>query len=252
MSFFAELRKEIIEQWRTYRLLISVVVLGLFGMLSPLTAKFLPDIMKAVPGADMVASLIPTPTIADAFGQYIKNTNQFGVLIALLITMGAVAQEKERGTAAILLVKPLSRGAFLLSKFFSICLTLMISLVVACLLAYYYTLFLFNATDIGAWVVMNALLLVEILVVVAITLLFSTLVRSQAAAAGLAVGVLLISAIVGAVPAFGKYLPAELVNWGGSIMVGAVHTAWPALWVSLGIIVACLAAAWVIFDRQEL
>ena len=252
MSFMAALRKEIKEQWRTYRLLICVVVLGLFGMTSPLMAKFTPEIIKAIPGAEVAASLIPTPTIADAFTQYIKNTNQFGILVALLITMGAVVQEKERGTAAIMLVKPLSRGAFLLSKFISISLTLVISLLVAGLGAYYYTLFLFNATDIGAWAALSGLLLVQFMVIIAITLLFSTLVRSQAAAAGLAVGVLLLSAIVGVVPTIAKYLPGQLLNWGGSIMLGQPQPAWPALWVSLGIILACLAGAWIIFDRQEL
>jgi ABC-2 type transport system permease protein len=252
MSFMAALRKEIIEQWRTYRLLICVVVLGFFGMTSPLMAKFTPEILKAVPGAEIAASLIPTPTIIDAFTQYLKNINQFGILVALLITMGAVAQEKERGTAAIMLVKPLSRGAFLLAKFCSISLTLFISLVIAGLGAYYYTLFLFGATDIGAWAAMSGLLLVQFMVIIAITLLFSTLMRSQAAAAGLAVGVLLISAIIGIVPSIAKILPGELLNWGGSILLGKPQTAWPALWVSLAIILVCLVGARVIFDKQEL
>ena len=252
MSFIAALRKEIIEQWRTYRLLFCVVVLGLFGMTSPLIAKFLPDVLKAVPGAEVAASLIPTPTIIDAFTQYLKNTNQFGILLALLITMGAVTQEKERGTAAIMLVKPLSRGAFLLSKFISISLTLLISLLVAGVGAYYYTLFLFNATNIGAWAALSGLLLVKFMVVIAITLLFSTLVRSQAAAAGLTVGVSLIFSIAGAVPTIGEYLPGQLLNWGGSIMLGKPQAAWPALWICLAIILACLAGAWIIFDRQEL
>jgi ABC-2 type transport system permease protein len=252
MSFMASLRKEILEQWRTNRLLITVVVLGVFGMLSPLMAKFTPEILKAVPGADAFAGLVPTPTVMDAFTQYIKNIEQFGILIALLITMGAVAQEKDKGTAALMLVKPLSRGGFLLSKFLAIGLTLLVSLAIAGLGAYYYTLFLFNPTDLGAWAAMNGLILVQFMVIVAITLLFSTLVRSQAAAAGLAVGVLLLSSIVGIVPSISKYLPGELTNWGGNIMVGGPLTAWPALWISLGIIVACLVTAWLIFERQEL
>ena len=126
MSFIAELRKEILEQWRTYRLLICAVVLGFFGMTSPLLAKFTPEILKAVPGADAFSALVPTPTVIDAFTQYIKNMDQFGILLALLITMGAVAQEKDKGTAAMMLVKPLSRGAFLLAKFIAISLTLFV------------------------------------------------------------------------------------------------------------------------------
>jgi ABC-2 type transport system permease protein len=252
MSFIAALRKEIIEQWRTYRLLICVVVLGLFGMTSPLMAKFLPELLKSIPGAEVAAAIIPTPTIADAFTQYLKNTNQFGILLALLITMGAVASEKERGTAAIMLVKPLARISFLVAKFLSINLTLLISLVIAGLGAYYYTLFLFGPTDLVAWAAVSGLLLVQFMVIIAITLLCSTLVRSQAAAAGLAVGVLLFSSIISAVPVIAKLLPGQLLAWSGSILLGSPQPAWNALWVSLGIILACLTAAWIIFDKQEL
>ena len=252
MTFFAALRKEIFEQWRTYRLLICAVVLGFFGMTSPLLAKFTPEILKAVPGADAYAGLVPTPTVVDAYAQYIKNMAQFGLLLALLITMGAVAVEKERGTAAMMLVKPLSRGAFLLSKFCAISLTLFISLGLAMFLAYYYTLYLFGPTDLGAWAAMDGLLLVQFMVVVALTLLCSTLVRSQAAAAGLSVGVMLLAAIIGVAPSIAKILPGALTNWGGSIMVGTPQPAWTALWVSLGLIVAFLTAAWLIFKRQEI
>jgi ABC-2 type transport system permease protein len=251
-SFIASLRKEIIEQWRTHRLLVTVAVLGLFGMLSPLMAKFTPEILRAVPGAEAFAGLVPTPTVADAYAQYIKNIQQFGILIAVLISMGAVAQEKEKGTAALVLVKPLSRGGFLLSKFLAIGLTLLVSLVIACLGAYYYTLFLFKPTNLGAWAAMNGLFLVLFLVIVAVTLLFSTLVRSQAAAAGLSVGVLLLASIAGIVPSIGKLLPGELTSWAGSIMTGGTLTAWSALWISLGIIATCLVTAWQVFNQQEL
>ena len=39
MIFLAAFRKEWLEQWRTYRLLMLGVVLVVFGLLSPLIAK---------------------------------------------------------------------------------------------------------------------------------------------------------------------------------------------------------------------
>ena len=60
--------------------------------------------------------MIPEPTVADAVAQFTKNIGQFGVLIAILVTMGSVATEKERGTAAFLLTKPIGRGAFVAAK----------------------------------------------------------------------------------------------------------------------------------------
>jgi hypothetical protein len=50
----------------------------------------------------------------------------------------------------------------------------------------------------------------------------------------------------------GEYLPGQLITWGALLMAGKADAFWPALWVSLGLIVAALVGAWLIFERQEL
>lgn len=251
-GFMTSLRKELLEQWRTYRFLAVAVVLILFGILSPVTAKFLPNILLSIPGAEDFASLIPQPTVADAIGQYVKNIQQFSILLAVLVTMSAVAGEKERGTAALMLVKPLSRGAFLFSKFCAISLTLLVNIVVAGALAYFYTLYLFEAIDVGGWLLLNLLMWISFSLIVALTLLFSTLLRSPAAAAGASVGVILFVTILSAIPRWGEVLPGELYNWGAKAALGAANPAWTSLLVTLTAIVLCLVVAWQIFERQEL
>lgn len=252
MNLAASLRKELIEQWRTRRLLVLLVVLVFFGMSSPVLAYFTPELMSLVPGGEAFKALIPTPTMLDAVDQYLKNTTQFGVLLALLLAMGAVAQEKERGTAAMMLVKPLPRGVFLLAKFVALAIAFLVGLALAGVGGYFYTLVLFGAPDAGAWVAMNVLLWLYLLVFVALTLLFSALVRSPAAAAGLGFGALLLLSLIGSIPGMGQYLPGELVNWAVSGFTGAGGAEWPALLVSLGIVFASLLAAWLVFRRQEI
>jgi ABC-2 type transport system permease protein len=251
-TFWVAFRKEVLEQWRTNRMLIASVVLVFFGISSPLLAKFMPQVMQFIPGAEEFAALIPQPTVMDAYAQYLKNIGQFIILLALLVSMGAVAIEKEKGTAAMILVKPLPRGAFLLSKFCALSLTFIVGLGLATLAAYYYTVYLFGAVDFIAWLAMNALVLAYALMYIAITLLFSTLVRSQAAAAGLSVGALMIFALLGVVPAFTSYLPAQLLDWSLGVLTGSSQSYWPALWITLGVTTACLLVAWLVFDRQEL
>jgi ABC-2 type transport system permease protein len=182
----------------------------------------------------------------------VKNINQFGILLALLLTMGAVAQEKEKGTAAMMLVKPVSRGAFLLAKFLAIGLVFLAGMLLSGLGAYYYTTILFTAPDFGAWLSLTIFIWLQALVYIALTLLFSTLVRSQAAAAGLGFGMILLFSLLGALPGLARYLPGQLVNWGANLFSANPVPAWPALWISLGIILVSLTAAWIIFERQEL
>ena len=252
MTFIASLRKEFIEQWRTYRLLVLVIVLVFFGMTSPLLAKYTPELLKLIPATGGVSLNFPAPTVMDAVGQYVKNISQFGILLALLLSMGAVAQEKDKGTAGLMLVKPLSRSTFILSKFVALGLAFLACLLVAALGAYYYTLILFQPIDLGAWLGMNLLVWVYLMVFVALTVLFSTLGRSQAAAAGLSFGVLLILGLAGSLGNLGEYLPAQLITWGVGLMAGASVTYWPALAVSLAFIFASMAIAVVSFNQQEL
>jgi ABC-2 type transport system permease protein len=250
--FWVALSKEILEQWRSYRILVVVLVLGLFGLLSPLGAKLMPEIFRLMPGGDEIARLIPQPTIIDAVDQYIKNHVQFGLILALLMTMGVVVQEKERGTAALLLAKPLPRRSFLLAKFVALGLNFFIGTLIAAAAAYYYTLLLFETPSASGWLVLNVLLWVFLLVHVAITLLFSTLFRSMVAAGGLAFAVLIVISLLGSLPRVGEYFPSQIASWGRHAVLGSSETAWPALFVSLGLIIASLIASWLAFERQEI
>lgn len=251
MSLFTAFRKEWMENVRNYRLLVVVVVLLFFGITSPILTKYTPELMQLVPTGGMKIE-IPPQTVVDAITQYVKNMGQFGVFLGVLLTMGAVAQEKEKGTAAMMLAKPLPRGAFLGAKFLGLAALFAVGLAAAMLAAYYYTLLLFEAMDIPHWLLLNLLIFVYVLVIIAITLFCSTLTRSQATAVGISAGFLVVAWLASAVLGVGKYLPGELITWGVRLMAGNTTSSWVALAVSLGLIVLAFVAAWLVFRRQEL
>lgn len=253
MNFFIMLRKELMEQWRTHRFLIVAAVLVAFGLASPLLAKFTPEMLKSIPDLPAgLAGMIPAPTVADAVIQYVKNISQFGILLALLMSMGTVVQEKERGTAAMLLTHPVSRLYFLLAKFTALGILFAVCLAVAAVGCWYYTLLLFEALPWGSFLALNGLMLVVLLVYIAVTLLCSTIARTQGMAAGLAFAALVLVAGVGSLPRLSQYFPGELFKWGSALALGGGDPAWPAFWIALGMIFLALGAAWWIFRRQEL
>ncbi len=249
--FLVSVRKEWLEQWRSYRVLVLVVVLTLFGLLAPFTAKYTPEMMKLLPNGQAIARLMPPPTAADAVAQYLKSVSQFGIILALLLTMGVVAQEKDQGTAAMMLVKPLPRRAFILAKFAVMALLFAVGIGMAGLASWYYTWLLFGPLDPVRWLALNGLAFTFVLVQVAATLLFSVVAKSQAAAGGMAFGVLLLLAILSSIPVVGTYLPAQLLGWGAALMAGHPATAWPALAISGLIGFVSLVGAVVLFERQE-
>jgi ABC-2 type transport system permease protein len=253
MNFLPVFRKEMQEQWRTYRFLIVAAVFAAFGLASPLFAKFTPEMLKAIPGVppELLAA-IPAPTVADAIAQYLKNMSQFGILLALLMTMGVVVQEKERGTAAFFLTRPVSRETFLLAKFAALTVTFMISLALAAIGCWYYTLVLFAPLAWGPFLALNGLMLVVFLVYMALALLASTLARTNGVAVGLAFVALILLGGIGALPTIGEYFPGRLFSWGATMMMGGNATAWPAFAISLGIIAFALLVACVVFRHQEI
>jgi hypothetical protein len=112
--FWQSLRKELLQLWRTKMVIVIIGVFALFGIASPLLAFFMPQIFGSIQGAEMFKDLIPQPALKDALDQYIKNISQFGFLIAILVGMGKVSGEKERGMTEMILHKPLPRWAFIL------------------------------------------------------------------------------------------------------------------------------------------
>ena len=250
-GFGALLRKELLEQWRTTRLPIVVMVFLLVGLSSPLLARFTPELIETLAG-DQFQIILPTPTSADAYDQLAKNLGQFGALIAVLLAMGSVATEKERGTAALLLTKPVGRAAFLIAKLAAIATTLGISTAIAAAGAWFYTLVLFEPLPLAGFAAAVVLLWLGLVAFAAITFLGSTLTRSALAAAGLGVAAFIVIGIIGVVPAIGPYLPTGLGAPARGLALGltGVDALGPTI-ASVALIVALVTVAWLSFRRQE-
>lgn len=251
--FGAALRKELRQQWRTKRVLVVVAVFALFGLGSPLLAKFTPQMLTMIEGAEQFADLIPEPTTTDSMSQYIKNITQFGFIIAVLLGMGAVAGEKERGQAALILSKPLPRWAFLLSKFAAQALVYAAAFLIAALGAYYYTAILFEPFQFGGFIAGNGLLLLWVLTFTAVTLLASTLTRSSGAGAGLALLGAVILLLAGSIPQIAPFAPGALVAWAGQLgLATAVPPQGGALVANSVLVIILLISSIAAFETQEL
>jgi len=246
------LRKELLEQWRTLRLPLSVVVFALIGFSSPLLACFTPEILQAV-GGSLIPIVLPTPTAADAIDQLAKNLTQLGAFVAILLAAGSVAGEKDRGTAALLLVRPVGRAGFLLAKLAAIALTLAVSVAVAMAAAWFYTFVLFEPLSVPGTVAAGVLDWLFLLAWATVTFLASTLTRSSLAAAGVGVVALIGVSILGIVPAIADWAPAGLVGVARSLALGLdPANPWKPI-VGTGLLIAgCVALAWLSFRRQEL
>jgi ABC-2 type transport system permease protein len=254
-GYHSLLEKEVVEAWRTYRLaVVCALFLGL-GIVAPLTTRYLPEIIKAFAPSGFEVTLPPLD-VPDVVDQFLKSIAQFGALAAILTTMGAVATEKERGTAALVLTKPVTRLAFLLSKLAAIGLLFGLAIALATTGAWLYTTYLFEAVPAWQWAQMAGVTWLSTMVYASITFLGSVLMRSSLGAAGVGFGALIVLSLASIVPTLTTWLPAGLIPVAKAVAVGTTRD--PALdpartiGISVAIILAALVLAWLRFRREEL
>jgi ABC-2 type transport system permease protein len=255
MGFRALLRKELREQARTYRLVAVAAIFALFGILSPVTDRYTQQLVDAIgrEGGGFTMT-VPPPSLEGVATQLLKNLSQWGIICGLLLAMGSVAWEKERGTAAMILTKPASRAAFLGAKLVAISINLGLGVVLGCAFCYLYTALLYPTNfPIGGYLAMALLLWWMLVGFVTITLLASALTRSAVAAAGVAIVALIVFGIVGILPVVGPYMPVSLDVPAHRLMMGQ-NPGWllgPLLFNVL-LVPALFTLTWLAFRHQEL
>jgi ABC-2 type transport system permease protein len=246
--------KELFEAWRTYRLIVVALLFLALGVTAPIITRLLPDIIRTFGGSDIFEADIPTPGIADVVDQLLKNLIQFGALAAILLTMGTVATERERGTAAFVLSKPVTRSAFLWAKFVAIAVVFAIAVGLAVFAAYVYTIVLFHRPSALGWIELGAVVWLSAMVYASITFLGSVVAKSALGAAGIGFLGLIVLSLLSIVPNF-NWLPADLTGVASSFALREESPdVDPVLTItfSIGLIVVALALAWLRFRRAEL
>jgi ABC-2 type transport system permease protein len=239
------LKKEIMEQLRTYKLVIVASIFLFFGITTPIMLKYLPQILKLA-GTSGLEINVPPPTAIQSLAKYTSTIGQTGVFVAVLMAMGSIANEIRQGTAVITLSKPVSRAAFVNAKLIAISLTFLLSLVAASLACYGYTAWLIGGADPLAFAVQVLLLGLFLIFCIAITLMLSSLFKSSLAAGGISLAFIVAQGILSAIPRIGDVFPGKLLSWGDLLLAGGGKSYWPALGITVVTTIVCiwLAQRW--------
>jgi ABC-2 type transport system permease protein len=247
-SFIAFFNKEFKGQLRTYRLLIVVAVFFVFGLGIPLLLKY----MQALLPSGEVGIVLPEYTAADVAGEFLDTLGQMGLIAAILITMGMVANERESGTAGMTLSKPVGCGTFIAAKLTALALTFGVGIVVGAIGCYIYTVVLFGSLNLFNFTAATLLAMLYLFVCIAVTLMFSSFFRSQLAAGALALVVLLAMTGTAGLPGLKYYSPGALLAWSKNVALDSNDHFWGALIIGLVVIILTTVIGWQVFKRKEL
>lgn len=250
--FGVQLSKELLELWRTRKLIVVVAVLVVFGFMSPILAKITPDLIESLgegQGTE-ITIILPEPSTKDAIDQFVKNITQFGLLLAVLMSFGAIVSERERGQAALMFPHPLPRETFVLAKFAALAILFGAGLILSAAADFVYTVILFEAPALGGFLALLGLMYLWLLSLIALSLLASTLGRTVTAAGGIAFLFLVVFLIAGMLTSLA---PDKLTAWGRALALEAHSPArWGALAVTLAITGAAIGASCALLRRQEI
>jgi ABC-2 type transport system permease protein len=249
----AFLGKELTEIHRTWRIWVLPGMLVFFGLTSPIIAALTPALVQSMTASQPgVVIRIPPPTALDAYGQFLKNLDQF-VLLAIVITgAGVISGERSSGTAILALTKPLSRGAFVLAKIVSQVTLLVAATALGTAACLAMTAVVFDgavgtrlATAVALWLLYASLLIVMMT-------LFSAAFRSRGAAAGAGLAFYFLALLLSAWGPLARYGFMGLMPAMRDALRGeAIAAAWPVATAVAAIVVGAVAAI-TIFERQEL
>lgn len=243
--------KEIREILRTYKIYTIPGIFLLFGFASPILTKLLPEML----GGLMEELNLPEMTWIDSYAQLFKNLVQMGILAVILITMGTIADERNKGVAQLVLTKPVSRTGYILAKYAANLLLVSTSALLAFLATWIYTGILFSGTELAPGLAGIGIYILYAAVILAMTIFSSAISKSTLAAGGLSI---LGLAIISLLPLFGKtlhkYSPGALTSYINSVLTGTangIEVAWAAV-VAVVTCIILLGLASLIFQNQEL
>jgi ABC-2 type transport system permease protein len=203
-------RLEWLRLVRSRRLVALAGVYAFFGLLGPLSARYLGEIVERFGGDVQV--IVPDPVPSDGIAQYIANVSQIGLLVGVGIAAGALVLDALPEMSIFLRtrIQPISR--ILVPRLVVVGTSLVAAYTVGLGLAWYETAVLLGALPIGGMLL--GLLLQAIYLVFAITVVGAVGARSSSVlgTVGISVVVLLVLPIVGIVESIGRWMPSHLVG----------------------------------------
>lgn len=254
MNIIPLVKKELLEIYRSKKLLILAILFLFIAISSPILAKLIPTILKSMPETPGLTIQLPEPTWKDAVDQLIKNLSQIGMVVLIILSAGSIAEEKNKKTLEIVLTKPISRSKFILVKFISSLFVTKVVFLISMLIFYLYTISLFGSFSLLNFIWLTIFSLIALAFMISLTVFFSAISKNQIIALALAFATEAILAIIfSSIKKISDYNPSYVFgNYKELMSNDQIHDFIPSALVSIGAIVLLLVFAILSFKKQEI
>lgn len=205
-------RLEWLRLIRTPRAICLAAVYVFLGLLGPLTARYLSQILSHAGATGNLTITVAPPRPVDGISAFTGQANQAGLIVVVVVTAGALAFDARRGISVFLRTRSANVTSLLIPRFAVSAAAAIVAYTLGMLAAWYETAVLIGklpATDmLTGWLCTAAYLVFA----VAVTALAASLVRSVLATVGTSLGILFLLPLVGSVPGARPWLPTSLAG----------------------------------------
>lgn len=251
-GFVAFTKKELIENTRNYRLLIILAIFLIFGVISPLLAKFTPQLMESL--MPNLAEAFENPTALDSWIQFYKNVSSLGLSLTIILFSSCLSGEYAKGTLTIMLTKGLSRTSVVMSKFSAAAAILTISYWLSFGVTYGYTAYLWPGASLPHVFFSAFALWIAGLLYLCILMLGCVVFRQAFTSILFLLVVTVIMGLLEQIELTAGYSPIILVSRNIDLLSGALSISYfmMPLIVSAVMSVALLILSITVFDKKQL
>ena len=254
-SFIAFTKKELLEQVRSGKLLITGALFLALGIMNPAVAKLTPWLLEffadSLAGSGITVTGI-TVSAMDSWVQFFKNI-PIGLIVFVLLQSSVLTKEISNGTLVLSLTKGLQRYKTVLSKSAVISVLWTVGYFICFGVTYAYNSYFWDnsvAESLSAAILCWWLFGIF---VISLIILSSVLTSSSSGVLLGTGGVVLVFYLVGLMPRIGKYLPTKLMD-GGTLIYGIAK---PSDYIAALIIaavstLACFMVSIPIFNKKQL
>lgn len=252
-GFNVLLKKEFREAWRSWKFLWIPLVFALLGMNDPLINYYIMDILNAVgnvpEGFEMLMpELMPVDLLQASIGQF----QTIGLLVIMASFVGIISKERASGTATLLYVRPISFGAYFMSKFIVMSAVCFVSILAGFAASVYYTSILYGTLEIGPLLASFCTYYVWLMFVIAVTLMmsasFKTIIATTCAFTVIFIGQI-VDMVIGL---FWTISPWKLASYGPLLVRGTMEMSdyWWSLIMTIALIILCICIGITMMKRN--
>ena len=245
-------RLEVLRMIRTHRWMALFGIYLFFGLIGPLTARYMNDLIEHFGTGDMTI-IAPDPEPVDGIIQFIGNASQLGLLAVVLIAAAALSVDSRPEIAAFLRTKVTRAGALVIPRFAIAASTAVAALIAGTAVAWAMTATLLGGLPTAAMIVGTLLGAIYLVFAVALVAAISGFIRSIPGIALGSLAVLVLMPVLALAPAVGTWLPSHLFAAVAALVEGEAATEFiPAAVVSVIATAGLMLLAMRRYDLREL